>query len=331
MSQVQVCTNRDNMCGREQQLCTGALALYAECVRTGDSNPETLPACLVELGLLQRLPGSSERVAAIRPSAALARLVRPLEDEIRLNSQRVAELHSVLDPIQDLYQVHAEDGAGSVTRLKGLQAINAALDEATAGSREEILTAQPGGGRAPSTLAIAVERGRGPLERGVRMRTLYQHTVRHNQPTLVYMEQMMEIGHVEIRTLDELFDRLMIFDRKVAFVPARNDRQEALEIREPALVDYLAGVFETAWDRASPLAEPSVTETRDGDSLPEIQRTIGRLLVEGHMDAAIARRLGMSVRTCRAHIARLSAELDSKNRTQLGFLLSTSRAFNSQD
>ncbi|MER6782458.1 MULTISPECIES: LuxR C-terminal-related transcriptional regulator [unclassified Streptomyces] len=328
---MQKCANRDEVCGTEAQLCATALALYADCVRTGVADAPALPPCLVGLGLLQSLPGPPHRVAAVRPSAALAMLVRPIEDEIRRNAQRVAELQSVLDPVQDVYEANADRSGGSVTLLKGLPAINAALDEATAATRDEILTAQPGGGRAPSTLADAVDRGRGPLERGVRMRTLYQHTVRHNQPTLAYMERMLEIGPIEVRTLDELFDRLMVFDRKVAFVPARNDRQEALEIREPALVEYLAGVFETAWARASPLAEPGVTETRVGDSLPEVQRTIGRLLVEGHMDESIARRLGMSVRTCRAHIAKLSAELGSKNRAQLGFLLAASQLLSAEN
>ena len=37
------------------------------------------------------------------------------------------------------------------------------------------------------------------------------------------------------------------------------------------------------------------------------------------MDEAIARRLGMNVRTCRAHIAKLAAALGSESRAQLGY------------
>ncbi|MHA4818538.1 helix-turn-helix transcriptional regulator, partial [Streptomyces aculeolatus] len=39
----------------------------------------------------------------------------------------------------------------------------------------------------------------------------------------------------------------------------------------------------------------------------------------GHLDEAIARRLGMNVRTCRAHIAKLCTALGSDSRTQLGY------------
>ncbi|MHA4820407.1 helix-turn-helix domain-containing protein, partial [Streptomyces aculeolatus] len=44
----------------------------------------------------------------------------------------------------------------------------------------------------------------------------------------------------------------------------------------------------------------------------------------GHLDEAIARRLGMNVRTCRAHIAKLGTALGSDSRTQLGYLLARS-------
>jgi DNA-binding NarL/FixJ family response regulator len=46
--------------------------------------------------------------------------------------------------------------------------------------------------------------------------------------------------------------------------------------------------------------------------------------VEGHVDEAIARRLGMNVRTCRAHIAKLATALGSGSRAQLGYLIAQS-------
>lgn len=55
-----------------------------------------------------------------------------------------------------------------------------------------------------------------------------------------------------------------------------------------------------------------------------MQRTIAQLLIEGHVDEAIARRLGMNVRTCRAHIAKLATTLGSGSRAQLGYLIARS-------
>jgi DNA-binding NarL/FixJ family response regulator len=134
---------------------------------------------------------------------------------------------------------------------------------------------------------------------------------------------MMHDTDMEFRTARELVDRLIIIDRSVAFIPAQDDRKVALELRHPGLVDYLVKVFDQQWRNADPLFEEQPRETAV-DGVPEIQRTIARLLIEGQVDEAIARRLGMNVRTCRAHIAKLAAALGSGSRAQLGYLIARS-------
>lgn len=146
----------------------------------------------------------------------------------------------------------------AITVLEGVNRINAALDLATAECRTEVLTVQPGGGRSEDRLSEALERGMSVVDRGVSIRTLYQHTVRHSPGTLAYAERMADT-HVEIRTLEELIERLIIFDRTVAFIPAQDDRQVALELRHPGLVEYLVKVFEQLWTRAAPSWKRSST------------------------------------------------------------------------
>jgi DNA-binding NarL/FixJ family response regulator len=128
---------------------------------------------------------------------------------------------------------------------------------------------------------------------------------------------------VEIRTLEELIERLIICDATVAFIPAQDDRQVALELRHPGLVQYLIKVFEQLWQRAVPLMEEVPYESTP-EGITGVQRSIAKLLIEGHVDEAIARRLGMNVRTCRAHIAKLAAALGSGSRAQLGYLIAQS-------
>ncbi len=60
------------------------------------------------------------------------------------------------------------------------------------------------------------------------------------------------------------------------------------------------------------------------DGITGTQLAIAHLLVEGHVDEAIARRLGMKVRTCRGHIAKLSTALGSGSRARLGYLIARS-------
>lgn len=154
------------------------------------------------------------------------------------------------------------------------------------------------------------------------MRTLYQHTVRHSRGTLAYVDLVAD-GKVEIRTLEELIERLMIFDHTVAFIPATDDRQIALELRHPGMVEYLVKVFEQFWRRGVPLQEP-IPYHSNPEGISGVRLSIAQLLVEGHVDEAIARRLGMNVRTCRAHIAKLSSALGSNSRAQLGYLIARS-------
>lgn len=68
------------------------------------------------------------------------------------------------------------------------------------------------------------------------------------------------------------------------------------------------------------LTEPLRTAT-PGTPVTAVQRSIARLLVEGHVDDAVARKLGISVRTCRSHIAKLMQALNASSRTHLGALI----------
>ncbi|MFJ2650432.1 helix-turn-helix transcriptional regulator [Streptomyces sp. NPDC087420] len=304
-------------------MCDEGRRLYASALRSGRiARSEAAAApCLMEFPLLHPDPDDANWLRPVPPSAALAQRLHPIEREIQERRHFAVELTDSFEPFMT---ISAQDPpiTHAITVLEGDSRINAALDLSTAECRTEVLTVQPGGGRSAHVLAQALERGRAVVDRGVSIRTLYQHTVRHSQGTLAYAERLAE-GKVEIRTLEELTERLIIFDRSVAYIPARSDRQVALELRHPGLVDYLAQVFEQLWRRATPLNEQVEYEPTPA-GITGVQRTIAQLLVEGYVDEAIARRLGMNVRTCRAHIAKLATTLGSGSRAQLGFLIANS-------
>ncbi|MFE5090773.1 helix-turn-helix transcriptional regulator [Streptomyces sp. NPDC056638] len=86
--------------------------------------------------------------------------------------------------------------------------------------------------------------------------------------------------------------------------------------RELFAVRYLCEIFEQTWDRATPFAD-AVSQGLEEVSR-EIHETIVRLLAAGLKDEAIARRLGMSLRTARRHIADIMEELDATSRFQAG-------------
>ncbi|WP_415947384.1 helix-turn-helix transcriptional regulator [Streptomyces sp. KLOTTS4A1] len=304
------------------ELCDAGVRLYASALRTGRiARSEVSPApCLVDLALLHPDPDDARWFRPVPPSAALAQLLQPIEREIQERRRLTAELADAFEPFMAISALDPPT-THSITVLEGIGLINATLDRVIATCSEELLTVQPGGGRPVKALKEALERVQPLLGRGIKMRTLYQHTARHTELTLNYLD---EVGpEVQVRTLEEIIDRLIIVDRKVAFIPARSDRQIALELRHPGLVAYLVGVFDHFWQLAVPIREEIPYDLKT-DEITGVQRSIARLLIEGHVDESIARRLGMNVRTCRAHIAKLSAALGSTSRTQLGYLIAQS-------
>ncbi|MFJ8826100.1 helix-turn-helix transcriptional regulator [Streptomyces sp. NPDC102467] len=304
-------------------LCVEGGRLYASALRAGRisrADAETVP-CLMEFALLHPDPDDPEWLRPVPPSVALAQRLHPIEREITDRRRMSIELSDAFEPFmavsaQSMASTHA------ITVLEGYERINAALNLATAQCSSEMLTVQPGGRRLENALAQGLERDRPLIDRGVRLRTLYQHTARHSPETLAYVERIAK-GRVEIRTIDELVERLIICDGTVAFIPIRDDRQVALELRHPGVVRYLIKIFEFMWARSVPLQAGAPYEAAP-DGLTEIQHSIAKLLIEGHVDEAIARRLGMNVRTCRAHIAKIAAALGSGSRAQLGYLIAQS-------
>ncbi|WP_052443239.1 hypothetical protein [Streptacidiphilus neutrinimicus] len=205
--------------------------------------------------------------------------------------------------------------------LVGFSTIGPAIDRQVAKTRIEMLTAQPDGARRVETLAEALASVEPRLKAGVKMRTLYQHTARFDEATKAYARAAIDMG-AEIRTLDEFFDRLLIFDRKVAFLPMNSDRSGALRITHPALVHFLADSFDRAWDRASDYPfQPSHATEAAAAVMPNMVSAIKKLMVRGYPDAAIARRLGISSRSLQAHIQRIKIGMGASNRLQLGYQL----------
>ncbi|MEU1001424.1 LuxR C-terminal-related transcriptional regulator [Streptomyces tibetensis] len=318
-----MCTTEDNEAeDREGVLCDEGLQYYSDALR-GRTPATECPACLLDLGLVQRLPDGS--LAAIPPRLAAGARLDHLEDVIEEKRTALATLRASINRAQDAYLESYGKGESHLIRaVRGQEAISATLSAAVHACQQELLTAQPGGGRPQELLDKALESDLEAIGRGVAQRTIYQHTIRTHQPTLTYAERISQAGG-EVRTLDEVFDRLIVCDRKIAFIPdpGSERRDTALAVEHPGVVRYLVGLFDHAWQRAQPLRKfpssrlpPLLTD--------EVRRTILRHMVNGHTDEAIASRLGMSPRSVSNHM-RWAAELfGSRSRAQLAYLIGKS-------
>ncbi|MHB9863804.1 helix-turn-helix transcriptional regulator [Streptomyces sp. YIM S03343] len=274
-------------------------------------------ANLTELGLLKPDASDPGRLRPVDPDLVAAVVTTGMEAGIRTQQ---AELHRIRDRFADL-RGHYLDSLSRVSVdlevISGVDEVRVALNRAALECTEEMLASQPGGSRMPEVLREALARDTAMLSRGVRIRTLYHHTARFNGPSQAYVATVSALG-AEYRTAHELFGRLIVFDRKEAFVPERGGTWGAVVIREPSVVHYLCEVFEQAWTQAAPFSDAAA----DGLELvaKDLHRTILRLLAAGLKDEAIARRIGMSLRTARKHIADIMETLGAESRFQAGAL-----------
>ncbi|MFB8748276.1 helix-turn-helix transcriptional regulator [Streptomyces parvulus] len=310
-----------------EELCELGLALYTRALRDGHvSNAAASDApCLIDIGLLHPAIDDLDRLEPVAPAVVLQRLLRFSEDRIadeRRHGQRLAD---VFEPLIRLGpNTFANEGTPALRILGSKKRTGQAIEEAMAEGTSELLAIQPHDSyvtRRPDILEGAMERDQAFLDRGARMRALYQHTARHAPYQRVRYERLT--GDVEARTLNEVTDRLIIIDRTVAFIPASADRTLALEVRHPALIAYFVNTFDRLWRLATPM-HPQAVEQATLNGITPRQHAIAALLVEGHTDADIAERLGMNVRTARVHIAKLAATLGSESRAQLGYLIGRS-------
>ncbi|WP_217140909.1 helix-turn-helix transcriptional regulator [Streptomyces sp. AC627_RSS907] len=311
-----------------EDLCALGTDLYVRALNEGRLNArdaEDAP-CLVAFGLLQPAIGTTDRLEPVPPAVALHRLLGDSAQRVADERRREARLSETFEPLMRIDgRRTAGDDAGPIRVLSGIPRINQAISEAMEDATSELLCIQPNAHYADPRGVVAhrlsLRRDQAMLDRGGRIRTLYQHTQRHLPLVRARYEQLR--GDAEARSLDEVTDRLIVVDRRIAYIPAGEEATLALEVRHPALISYFVTTFERLWRLATPMY-PEAAPRPSLNGVTPRQRTIAALLVEGHTDASIADRLGMNVRTARVHIAKLAATLGSESRAQLGYLIGRS-------
>lgn len=204
--------------------------------------------CLLEMVLVQPDPADDAWLRPVPPSAALAHLLQPITREIDERIRLTSALSGALAP---LMAVADEDPNHAITVLEGRSLIISVLREASTHAKEEVLTAQPGGNRLTHNMRQGLENARSAIASGARLKHIYQHPARYSPGLKDYVAEIPP-DRLQVRTVEQTVERLIIFDRAVAYIPATPTRETALEIRHPALVTYLTQVYEVLWAQATP-------------------------------------------------------------------------------
>jgi hypothetical protein len=289
----------------------GSVRVGAECAADLDLPAhllEDLVRRLIELRLLRPATRDPHGYVPVDPQVAVAALVSPLEGEILHRRDRITSIREQLGGLAPLYaDTRQAPAPGGDFRALAAGEVGGALALATADCASELVAVRIGDEADDETQA----RDLAALERGVRVRVVYQHRVRADLRARAAVKRLVAAG-AQVRTSNLLPSPFQVHDTATAIAAWDGD---GVQTGNPVLAGLLQQVFECVWDAS----EPYTTAENGYEGIDDvILRDITRLLAEGMTDETIARRLGMSVRACRRHIARLMRNLDAVSRFQAG-------------
>lgn len=249
---------------------------------------------------------------AIGPVSPLQRLEVMLASELTRLGRRRDELADLGDALLALRsQVATED---SSLRL-GVEVLDQAVAApvlgrlaASVGQVDSVfLDSEVGAVTDVEHASHALDRARA----GQRQRTIYTRAVVDDPDNAPRLDALRSAGQ-EQHVVETFAHELAIFGDDVAVTPsAWGDPGSAyLVIRNPVLIGAFQGWFNHVW---------SATPSRDHGA-PVDQRVV-ELLALGYKDEAIARHLGVALRTVRRRVAALMDDYQVHTRFQLGAAL----------
>lgn len=305
-----------------------ARAVYVHAVRHGGITAEDpslsatldLPAevveasiaQLLELHLLRREFSSGWwRLVPVSPEVAAASLISPIGEEIHRRRAVISQIQRRLNEFQPHYEANRETAPSScVDSISDQTELSGQLHLAAESCRREFVGFRP-------DVLLPLERIAALSARGVSVRLLLRHSLRADLRVRAILKDIVAAGGL-VRTIGRLPKRVIIFDDSVAFLLGGDEPGPAgVMIRHEETVRLLRDVVETTWSAAEPYTAAVIGYH---EVAHDLQRTIVELLASGLTDDVIARRLGISVRTCRRHIATVLSQLDAVSRFQAGAL-----------
>jgi DNA-binding CsgD family transcriptional regulator len=246
---------------------------------------------------------------ALPPDVALGELLLREQQHLEAGRRMVASL-------SEEYRTTARrrNADHLVEVVVGAAALRERLREMQDSAREEILwfcRANPIAMQGPDNTEETPA-----LTRGVRYRAIYERELLEKPGELQSIVEAIKLGE-QSRTLPTLPVRLAIADRALAICPLVPDAVRGLGeptaavIRSSELLDALIALFESYWERATPLFPDSAATEPD--------RLLLSLVVAGMPDKSIATQLGVSKRTVQRRLDRLMDVAGVDSRAGLAF------------
>ncbi|WP_433435585.1 helix-turn-helix transcriptional regulator [Nonomuraea sp. CA-141351] len=268
---------------------------------------------LEALGLVSRMAGRPVRYVPTRPDVAVAALISRREEG--LAQARLAALTLLAETPrtenlapEELVEV-VQGQAAVVQRFTQLQQI----------ATEELLVLDRPPYAQDPTQQNAAEMDR--LAHGLLIRGIYDASALEIPGKLRLAQESAAAGE-QARVSPEVPMKLAIADRKTAILPLSTDASayadSAVIVHSSTLLDALVTLFEVLWRSALPLPLKPLAASPSPADLPDPE--LFALLAAGLKDEAVARQLGVSLRTVHRRVSELMDRLGARTRFQAGLL-----------
>lgn len=283
---------------------------------------------LLSAGLAVELPegygghllNARSRLVAVLPDEGIGRLLLAEEQRITEERDRLLKMRREFAAVRELFEASrgASENADLVQVLAGRDEVGAAFETVLNVARHEYSTmetsyfvAEPEAGQI-DTVAPEHEH-----YANIRHRTIYDHTIYTQFPEFgqLMLRESRAAGEIQ-RMVPRLPLKMVMADETLALVALTMTGVDgAMLVRSKRLLSLLRDFFESLWQRASPIdggVDQQLVDHRYGQ--------VPTLLSAGLGDDAVARQLGMGLRTVRRRIAEMSDDLGAHSRFQAGVL-----------
>ena len=304
--------------------------LYRELLRQPGAAISSLAVSVgISIGQARRAVAGLSRAGLISRGSSSSRLI-PAPPDVAVDAliaQRSEELGRARLAANDLLEEYRRgslnEKAGELIEvLTGRHAIYQRFVQLMHSAQREVLIFDKPPYVGPPDNPIQFEL----LPRGIRWRAMYAQEAVQSIERISHVRALQRAGE-RARVTPDLPLKLAIVDGRHALLPLTTDRQEeemAILVHPSALLTTLITLFELFWERGMPLDAPPATSSEcqpsEGWQPTEADRTLLALLTAGATDEAIARQLGVSLRTARRRLAELIQANGVQTRFQLGLV-----------
>jgi len=279
---------------------------------------------LLDCGLLRRDTRDELRPNPTGPTAVADRLRGELEAEHSRRRRQVNLFQAEMTRWFNDQILTAPTPLPQVDRLPSIEAAVVRTEELLVNARTEVARCQPDPGQA-ARAGCAVPAEVRARQRGVDVRVIYPPTHLGVPGVRRAVDEELQSG-LAVRVATTPDTAMVIVDRSAAVVfdSYRASEIRTYFIREGVLVRVLQDLFEIGWTDAA-AAACFLHDGVDGGSVTAGERLLLELLGEGLKDEAVAKRLGVSVRTVRRKIYDVQQRLGAESRFQIGMLAARHR------